>query len=126
MALAGGRLYRRPHVHAPVSHPFGAFLPLSWPKLPRARGGGPASPGGRAQTPTFGQTPDRSLGPASLGLVIQTLAAVPRGHGAGEASNSHPVASSGLPTLLAVAIENLPSRSAPRRLPSQEFDPPDE
>src|SRR5882672_3933397 len=34
MALAGSRFYRRPHVHAPVSHPFGPFLPLSRPKLP--------------------------------------------------------------------------------------------
>src|ERR1017187_6817942 len=126
MALAGSRFYRRPHVHAPVSHAFGPFLPLSRPKLPRARGGGPATPGGRAQAPAHWQTPDRLLGSTSLGLVIQTLAAMPRGHGAGEAGNCHPVASSGLPALLAAAIETPPSRSAPRRLPSQRFDPPDE
>jgi len=77
MALAGSRFYRRPHVHAPVSHPFGPFLPLSRPKLPRARSGGPPTPGVRAQAPTHWQTPDRFLGPASLGLVIQTLAAMP-------------------------------------------------
>src|SRR6266481_674258 len=126
MALAGSRFYRRPHVHAPVSHPFGPFLPLSRPKLSRARSDGPPTPGVCAQAPTHWQAPDRFLGPASLGLVIQTLAAMPRGHGVGEAGNCHPVASSGLPALLAVAIETPPSPSATYRLPSQGFDPPNE
>src|SRR6266481_4962692 len=126
MALAGSRFYRRPHVHDPVSYPFGAFQPLSRSKLPRARGGGPSTPGSRAQAPTSRQTPDWFLGSTSLGLVIQTLAALPRGHGAGEAGNCHPVASSGLPALLAVAIETPPSPSATYRLPSQGFDPPNE
>ena len=72
MALAGSWFYRRAHVHAPVSHPFGPFLPLSRPKLPRARSGGPPTPGVRAQAPTHWQTPDRFLGPASLGLVNVT------------------------------------------------------
>src|SRR5437899_3026693 len=124
MVLVDDWLYHRPHVHDPVSHPFGGFLSLSRPKLPRARGGGPPTPVGRAQAPTSQQTPDRSLGSASLGLVIQTLAAMPRGHGAGEAGDRHPVASSGLPALLAVAIETPPSRSSARRWPSQRFDPP--
>src|SRR5271154_4174404 len=122
MALAGSRLYRLPHVRDSVSHPFGPFLPLSRPTLSRARGGSPPTPAGRAQAPTHWQTPDRFLGPASLGLLIQTLAAMPRGHGAGEAGHCHPVASSGLPALLAVAVETPPSRSAARRLPSQRFD----
>src|ERR1700682_1416067 len=47
-----------------------------------------------------------------LGFVVQTLAAMPRGHGSGEAGNCDPVASSGLPALLAVAIETPLSRSA--------------
>src|SRR6266446_6793598 len=66
MALAGSRFYRRPHVHAPVSHPFGPFLPLSRPKLSRARSDGPPTPGVCAQAPTHWQAPDRFLGPASL------------------------------------------------------------
>ena len=72
------------------------------------------------------QTPYRCLGSASLGFVVQTLAAMPRGHGAGKTGNCDPVASSGLPALLAVAIETPLSRSAARRLPSQGFDPPNE
>src|SRR5712675_825160 len=43
---------------------------------------------------------------------LLTLAAMPRGHGAGETGNCDPVASSGLPALLAVAIETPLSRSA--------------
>ena len=68
----------------------------------------------------------RLLRPAPMGVAISDLAAGLARDGAGETSNGGPVASQGLPALLAVAIKIAPDWPAEDEHRDPATDPPDE
>src|ERR1700730_12255797 len=102
--LDSPKQYRR-HAYARAIDLLSACLPV-----PQSGGSGtgeprPPSSATRSSPPATGSAPAVRDRPIALGLALQMVAAMSGGDGVGQAGHRDPMASSGIPSVLAMAIQ---------------------